>query len=136
MTPQETPPEPTQLSAAPFESFVNVKQVHLNVEQEIIVITVDRITMLLREHLNEVESKKGWIAPIGILLAILLTFVTSDFHSNFLFDAATWRAVFFLCALGAGGVFAYTAWFACSSWWRSETLDKLVNKMKQESKGS
>jgi hypothetical protein len=71
--------------------------VHLNVSQEIIVTTEDKIRLSLADHLKKMEKKRAWVTPLGLTLSFTLTLITSDFK-NMLFGAAVWQAFF---AIGA-----------------------------------
>ena len=93
MNEAKNPPQKTNINIGKVESLVNVSDVHLNVSQEVIVTTEDKIRLCLSKHLNRMEKKKNWIAPLGILLTVIVTLSTSDF-SDKLFKAATWQAVF------------------------------------------
>ena len=71
------------------------KIVHSNLDQEIIQITEDRLRLVIKDHLEKIEEKKAWHAPLGVLLAIVAAFVTADFRDAY-FKAATWQAVFLI----------------------------------------
>ena len=72
--------------------------VHSNLDQDVIQITEDRLRLILKDHLGLAEERKTWIAPLGILLAIVIAFVTTDFH-DFYFKAPVWQAIFFISGL-------------------------------------
>ncbi|MBI2089225.1 MAG: hypothetical protein HYT78_10845 [Deltaproteobacteria bacterium] len=67
----------------------------INVKQALIVTTEDRVRIHLSGHLANVEKRKGWIAPLGILTTIVIALVTAEFKENsILFSRATWEAIF------------------------------------------
>lgn len=55
------------------------KSVHSNLDQEIIQITEDRLRLVLKDHLELVEEKKAWHAPLGVLIAIVAAVCNSRF---------------------------------------------------------
>jgi|SRR5690554_1971714 len=105
---------------------VDVTEVHSNVDQRIIQITEDKIKLILKGHLENLENKKAWIAPLGILVTLLAVFCTTDFKKAF-FSADTWQAFFVMATI------LTVAWlvraFYCLS--RAESLDDIVEKIKR-----
>jgi len=106
-----------------------VEEVHLNVAQNIIVTTEDKLRLHLDGYLKKMERKNSWIAPLGILVAIILSFVTADFKDIGL-KAATWQAIFIIAAIIA------FAWLILSICQRAKTftIDELIDKIKREPK--
>lgn len=76
--------------------FVPVTTVHTNLGQEVILITTDRLTIVLDEHVDKLEDSKSWAVPAGILATIVLAFVTADFHDAFRVSKDSWAAIFLL----------------------------------------
>jgi hypothetical protein len=73
--------------------LVNVTKIHQNLSQEVIMITEDKAQLILSKHLKNMEMRRDWVAPLGILIAIVTAFSTSTFKDAGL-DASTWRAIF------------------------------------------
>lgn len=129
MSEQTSPPEKTKIDTEFIRSqLVDVSDVHLNVSQEVIITTEDKVRIALFEHLKRVEKKRGWIAPFGIFIAIVVTLVTTTFKDIGL-DAATWRAIFILVGFISFG------WFVGSikGAWQSEKLEDIVGALKKGS---
>jgi hypothetical protein len=103
-------------------------KVHANVEQEIIVTTEDKIRLCLMKHLSKVEKKGMWIAPAGILMTLIITFITADFKV-FLFPAATWAAVFIMSTLLTVIWLLYSIRFIFTS----TNMDDIINELKKAS---
>jgi hypothetical protein len=102
--------------------------VHSNLDQEIIQITEDKLRLVLNEHLYQIEEKKSWVTPFSILIAVVTTFCTSDFHEAY-FKAETWKAFFLLI-----GIISFV--FLFKSGWKainSPNIDDLVHKVKNKS---
>ncbi|EXI85602.1 MAG: hypothetical protein AW11_03430 [Candidatus Accumulibacter regalis] len=105
-----------------------IKVVHSNLDQEIIQITEDKLRLVLNQHIAAAEQRKAWIAPLGILVAIVIVFSTSTFKDVF-FKAPTWEAIFFIAGLLSLGWLIRTLWQAHNS----PTVDSLVEKIKNRS---
>lgn len=105
-----------------------INAVHDNTGQEVIKITSDKLELILERHLKNLERRKDWIAPLGLLLAIITTFCAATFKDALL-PADTWKAVFFLSGL----VSLY--WLCLSLWasFRAPAIGDLMVKIKQDS---
>ena len=106
-----------------------VNEFNLNVAQNIITITEDRLRLHLIGNLKKRERKNAWIAPLGIFLAIMLSFLKTDFKDIGL-KAATWQAFFIIAAILAFGWLIYS--FVQLR--KIETIDELIEKIKKEPK--
>ena len=106
---------------------VNVSAVHGNLSQQIIEITVDKLSLILHKHANSIEEKKSWIAPLGILTTITLVLITSEFK-QIIWSAETWAAFFILSAI-ASLIWLFRS--GCKAY-KSETIEDLVEKIKKQ----
>ena len=105
-----------------------IKKVHENTDQELIVITSDRLELVLQKHLKNLERRNEWIAPLGLLLAIITTFCTATFKDAF-FAADTWKAIFVMA-----GVTSFV-WLVRSGWasFRAPDIGEVMSSIKQRS---
>lgn len=106
---------------------VEVKIVHGDLSQEVITITVDKLSLILFQHAATIEDKKSWIAPAGILLTIIATLLTTTFK-DYIFSQSTWYAIFIISLI------LVILWFLRSlyrSIW-SPSIEDLVEKIKQQ----
>ena len=78
--------------------LVNVSEVHLNVDQEVIITTEDKIRLCLSDYMKKMEKKRSWITPFAIFITIIITFSTSTFKDIGL-DASTWKAIFIIVGI-------------------------------------
>lgn len=108
--------------------LVNVSEVHLNVSQEVVITTEDKIRICLTDHLKRMEKRLAWIAPLGVLITIVITLVTSTFKA-IVFDAATWRAIFIIAGVLSAIWLILTAKEAI----KSEKLEDIVSELKKGS---
>ena len=129
MSNQKQPPQQSNINIGSVEGLVDVSEVHLNVTQEVIVTTEDKIRLCLSEHLGKMEKKKGWIAPLGIFLTILLTIATSTF-TDMIFKAETWQAVFIISGIIAFIWLVYSVKDAL----QSKKLEDIIGELKKDSK--
>ncbi|HXG53370.1 MAG TPA: hypothetical protein VNN77_18385 [candidate division Zixibacteria bacterium] len=105
-------------------------KVHMNLGQDAIVITEDRVRLVLMTHLRKLEQKRGWIAPLGLLVAIVTAFATATFRDAFGLKATTWEAIFVLSGV-ASLVWTIIAMVIAV---RAPSVDDVVSEMKREAK--
>lgn len=107
---------------------MEVTDIHENTSQEVIRITVDRLRLVLIEHKNGFERRKEWHTPLGLVLTVLLVFITASFKDALGFKADTW-ASFFLIAMSLSFVWLIRAiYIAC----KCPTMEDIVQKMKKK----
>jgi len=70
-------------------------EVFRNLNQRIIIITEDKLEICLSKNLRKAEKKYDFIAPLGILIAIIIVFVTANFK-NIILSSQTWEAIFII----------------------------------------
>jgi hypothetical protein len=64
--------------------MVENSKVKSSLGEIIIISTEDKIELCLMKHLGDLENKRGWITPFGLLLTVFLTFLTTDFKDTVL----------------------------------------------------
>lgn len=114
------------MTTALTKQIAQETNVHFNLGQNAIVTTEDKVRLVLLTHLQKIEKRKSWIAPAGIFITVLTSFVTTDFK-DFLFKAATWQAIFLIT-----GVISFV-WLlvALVQVIKSPTVDDLVSELKK-----
>src|SRR5438128_7583147 len=121
-------PVPAVNTIGPAEQILTVSHVHRNVEQEVIVVTVDRAELCLRNHLSRMNAANGWQTPVGICLSLILTLTSATFHDSFGLPAATLQAMFILATI------ATAFWAAISgfrAWRMHTTLEEVLAELKK-----
>jgi len=75
-----------------------------------------------------VDQQHEWVAPAGILVALILTLTTSTFH-DFLLPRDTWLAIFIIALL------LCLAWLLRSLWRlrKAPSIDDVVEQLKKSS---
>ena len=83
-----------------MSQLVGVDQLYVNVSQQVIITTEDKIKLCLNKHIKLAEKRREWVAPFTLMIAIITIFITSTFKS-FLFSSETWQAIFTIIGLGS-----------------------------------
>jgi hypothetical protein len=86
-------PQATHVDPHILQQLTSNVQVTLNLGQNIIMTTEDKVRLAVTQHLSAMEQRNGWVAPVGILITIFAAFVTADFKQAIL-SPAQWHAVF------------------------------------------
>jgi len=108
-----------------LSQLVEVDQLYLNVSQQLIVTTEDKVELCLNKHYKNAEKKREWLTPFSLFVAIALVFATSDFKL-FILSAATWEAIFIILAASS------LCWFLFSikSAFRNIEIDLIIDELK------
>ncbi len=77
------------------------------------------------------EKKRGWVTPLGILLAVIAMLITTNFKDAGL-DAATWKAFFIIAAILLFVWLIYSVIEAL----RSEKIEDIIGELKKHSESS
>ena len=110
------------------QEFLEGLKIHKNLDQEIIVTTVDKAKLCLIENRDLLHHQREWLTPFGLLVAIVTTLVASTFQ-DFGMDAAVWEALYVL-----GGLASVT-WLWITGWqaWKLRSqggIDEIVKTLK------
>ena len=110
--------------------------VHSTLTQEVLVTTADKLRLCLIGHKEALSCRTGWVAPLGILLALVCALVAADFKDALLLSKEAWHNLFTASAGACALWFLWSAVRACrSSWvhWRmgsQGTIDDIVDELK------
>lgn len=104
--------------------------VHINVGQEMVVITTDKLRLRLIEQRDCLADKKEWLTPLGLLLSFVATLAAADFH-DFVFKAPVWDALFILGSIASGVWLVKAGWKAWSNR-KLGSLDALIERIKPD----
>ena len=105
-----------------------------NVKSDLIEITEDKLENILLKHLKRMGTRKGWLAPLGLCISVILANVSATFSTKFGIPASTWEAVFILAAIGSSIWLVVSIVSMCANWKESST-DSLINKIKASDEG-
>src|SRR6266550_8301890 len=73
--------------------------IHMNVGQEMVITTVDKLRLCLIENRDSLADKREWVTPLGLFVTLSATLAATDFH-DFLLKAAVWNAIYIIGAAG------------------------------------
>jgi Flp pilus assembly protein TadB len=113
------------ITSESIASAIEVKKVHLNVSQEVIVTTEDKVKLCLQKHLQYLEKKRGWSTPLGIFLTVIAALITTNFK-NIGLTSDTWQAIFII--IGALSL----VWLSLSIYQATkvETIEDIIAELK------
>lgn len=85
-----------------LQSNLSIDKIYSNAQVAIILITEDKLENLLTKHIAACSQKDKWHTPFGVLVTIILAFITTEFKDALHMSKSTWQAIFvismFLCA--------------------------------------
>ena len=106
-----------------------IDQRRSNVKSDLIEITEDKLENILLKHLRRMGTRKGWIAPLGLFISVVLANVSASFNDKFGIPSSTWEAVFLLAAI-ASGIWLVVSIILMMIKWRVSSLDYLISCIK------
>ncbi|WLE97247.1 MAG: hypothetical protein QTN59_00120 [Candidatus Electrothrix communis] len=91
------------MSDSPVQKYntLTVTQVHSNVDQEVIEITEDKLSLILKDYVQDISSRKEWVSPFSVLLTIAILQCTANFKDRFGIPADTWNALFIFTGMAS-----------------------------------
>jgi len=73
-----------------------------NLDDNEIIITESKLENILIKHSRALRAGSDWKTPSGLIIAIIATFLTTEFNKNFLgFSAQIWCAFFIFIFFGS-----------------------------------
>ena len=102
--------------------------VHKNLAQEIIVINIDKLKLILKDHQDALRQKRDWINPLALFITLLVTNLTSTFDDTWSISADTWKAIFIILCLFSACWLAYSLYHAIKG--KQCTIDTVINTIK------
>ena len=77
-----------------FRKSFEKSKVHLNLQQDMIVVTEDRLRLDLNDFSNSIRIRHEWQVPAGMLITEVATFLTASFHDALGVSGEQWQALF------------------------------------------
>ncbi len=68
--------------------------VYANTEQEVLVITRDKLHLCLQRAFRQTAERDRWLIPLGVLVPLVLAVVTTGFTKRFGIGGGEWETVF------------------------------------------
>lgn len=105
---------------------VRVGGVHPNLEQEVILVTEDKVRLCLNRNFERAAKSKQWIAILGMIASLVLTLTTENFQTFLWLSGGEWRGVVIL------GLLLSLLWFVISVKWAFgvPTIESIVAELK------
>lgn len=73
-----------------------------NLDDNEIVITETRLENILMKHEQALGSGNDWKTPFGLIISIILVFLTAEFNKNFLgINKEMWGSLFIVVLIGS-----------------------------------
>ena len=105
--------------------------VHRIIEQEYIIITADKLELILRDAKDILISQRDWWTPLGFFSTLLITLLTTDFK-NFIFSANVWYALFII-AIVISLLWLVKCLLKLKKHWGKDDVKGIISKIKVES---
>ena len=102
--------------------------VHKNLAQEIIIINIDKLKLILKDHQDALRQKRDWINPLALFISLLITNLTSSFHDTWNISADTWQAIFIILCIGALCWLIYAVYNAIKG--KDCSIEAVINNIK------
>jgi len=74
------------------------KRIIRQTEVDVIVISDDKLHIILTNCLSRMSSLKQWATPLGILVTLIVTMLTTNFK-HFILQDSVWEAIFWILIL-------------------------------------
>lgn len=116
-----------EFSTGDDSQFVNA--VRSNIKSDIIVITDDKLKVILQEYLDLVKNGKDLMGPLSLVITTFLACATANFTDTFGIPIAIWDALFKL-ALIASGVWLLWQVTIFVKNRKKNSIDFLINEIK------
>lgn len=102
--------------------------VQSNLGEIIIICTEDKIELCLMNYLEDLGKKNSWKTPLGLLMAVILTFLTTNFK-EWLLTKETWQAIFVI----AGVIFFLWLLITIKNAGKAKTVKEVLEEIKKSS---
>jgi hypothetical protein len=70
--------------------------VYANTEQEVLVITKDKLHLCLQRAFRRTAERDRWLIPLGVLVPLVLAVVTSGYTKRFGLGGGEWETIFIM----------------------------------------
>lgn len=106
-------------------------EVHNNTSTSLINITVDKLKLILTDHIKRVEKSTLWQVPLSLFVTILIVLCTAEFKSALGLEKSVWQALFIISGFLSAGWLLWSLF----KFKQMLTIDELVNKIIDKQSG-
>jgi len=78
---------------------VDVSKIDINVYSKMFLTNEDKVKLCLENNMKHLEKRKEWLTPLGLLLTLIATLITTSFKDMLGVNAETWLALFIFGAI-------------------------------------
>ncbi len=125
-----TDPEQAKFEKSFGKDIIQSSKVHLNLGQDFIITTEDKVRLCMTNHTQRMTTRTGWIGPVSLFVTIVLVLLTADFHDALGIPKDTWHAVFLLCM---AGTLLWSIVTVIKAIRTSTSIEHIVDEMKKTS---
>jgi hypothetical protein len=72
---------------------------HFDRQEDLLLITADKVRLHLLEHLADVTKGRAWMPAVALFASFFVALVTAQFQDALYLEAATWRAAYLLARI-------------------------------------
>lgn len=106
--------------------------VYQNIAQDCIVITQDKLELVLLKTEKSLSARNSWITPLSLAITCGVSLISSN-YKDFILPASVWEAIFIL------STFIFVIWLGKTlvTAWRyrkSGNIQNIISQIKSESK--
>jgi len=112
-------------------NIVKEPNIYNRTESDVLIIHADSLKLKLKEYEDSIKFKNLSLSVFGVILAILLAFVTTDFKDALGLSAYTWQAffIFILIALVFLLIYSLINWFR-----KKLSMEAIMEDLKKKEK--
>ena len=119
------PPKQTSLAFGDMDVSI-----HTNINQDVIVISEDRLKLKLIEFEKSKKKLYDWVSPLAIFITLIITLLTADFKAALLLSGEEWNAIFIVLAIAALIWLIVSACNVVSN--KKITIESVIDEIKKE----
>jgi hypothetical protein len=102
--------------------------VHRNIDQEVVMASVDKMKNTLNEHWADLTAQTNWLAPAGLLVTLATTVVSATFNSK-PFSPEEWKLLYELGVVGTS-IWTLRAVFNALKLRGRNTVESIISDLK------
>lgn len=84
---------------SPISDSKYLTKTNENLKTETILITEDKLKIILLEHRDKLTLSGKWFSPFSIAVTLIIALISTTFHDVWIFKAEFIHAIFFLSLL-------------------------------------
>lgn len=131
MSESPAPQQHTGFEQETIDRMLQSSRFYDNTAQEFIHTTGDKLRLCLLEHREVLKAQTDWIAPLGILLALLAPLLTADFKTFLRISAEIWRTLHIFASIMCFGWLVWAVVRAVKNHGKGD-IERIIQALKIE----